>query len=96
MMGTDTDDPIKDMLKEQEDVKEYRKENVVFGNKSNLTDTKGNALEARNATVYQAIEDSKLKFFNSKNEKITSIEPGHAYATGDFLQKMIYSLGTRL
>lgn len=87
MMGTDTDDPIKDVLKELEDVKEYRKENVVFGNKSNLTDTNGNALEARNATVYQAIEDSKLKFFNSKNEKITSIEPGHAYATGDFLQK---------
>lgn len=87
MMGTDTDDPIKDVLKELEDVKEYRKENVVFGNKSNLTDTNGNALEARNATVYQAIEDSKLKFFDSKNEKITSIEPGHAYATGDFLQK---------
>lgn len=75
------------LTEELEDVKEYRKENVVFGNKSNLTDTNGNALEARNATVYQAIEDSKLKFFNSKNEKITSIEPGHAYATGDFLQK---------
>ena len=87
MIGTEKDDPIKDVLKELEDVKEYRKENVVFGNKSNLTDTNGNALEARNATVYQAIEDSKLKFFNSKNEKITSIEPGHAYATGDFLQK---------
>ncbi len=40
MMGTDTDDPIKDVLNEQEDVKEYRKENVVFGNKSDLTDTK--------------------------------------------------------
>ena len=25
MMGTDTDDPIKDVLNEQEDVKEYRK-----------------------------------------------------------------------
>ena len=87
MMGTDTDDPIKDVLNEQEDVKEYRKENVVFGNKSDLTDTKGKALEARNATVYQAIEDSKLKFFDSKNEKIKSIEPGHAYATGDFMQK---------
>ena len=87
MMGTDTDDPIRDILKKQEDVKEYRKENVVFGNKADLTDTKGKALEARNATVYQAIEDSSLKFFDSKNEKITSIEPGHAYATGDFMQK---------
>ena len=77
----------RELTEELEDVKEYRKESVVFGNKSNLTDTNGNALEARNATVYQAIEDSKLKFFNSKNEKITSIEPGHAYATGDFLQK---------
>lgn len=67
----------------------------MFGNKSDLTDTKGKALEARNATVYQAIEDSRLKFFDSKNEKIKSIEPGHAYATGDFMQKMIYSPGTR-
>ena len=96
MMGTDTDDPIKDVLKEQEGVKEYRKENVVFGNKSNLTDTKGNALEARNATVYQAIEDSKLKFFDSKNEKITSIETGHTYATGDFLQKNDLQPGNKI
>ena len=27
------------LTEELEDVKEYRKENVVFGNKSNLTDT---------------------------------------------------------
>ena len=37
--------------------------------------------------VYQAIEDSRLKFFDKNNEQITKIEPGHAYATGDFMEK---------
>lgn len=46
----------------------------------------GKELEAKNSVVYQAVEDSRLKFWQN-NEQITEIEPGHAYATGDFMEK---------
>lgn len=34
-----------------------------------------------------SIEDSRLKFFDKENKQITQIKPGHAYATGDFMEK---------
>ena len=47
----------------------------------------GEELEAKNSVIYQSIEDSRLKFFDKENKQITQIKPGHAYATGDFMEK---------
>ena len=68
-------------------VEDYRIEPVVFGEKSNLKDMHGEKLEAKNSVIYQSIEDSRLKFFDKENKQITQIKPGHAYATGDFMEK---------
>lgn len=86
-MGTDSGAALDEMLRTEEKVIEYRTEPVVWGDKSNLKDVDGKELEAKNSVVYQAIEDSRLKFFDKNNERITKIEPGHAYATGDFMEK---------
>ena len=47
----------------------------------------GEELEAKNSVIYQSIEDSRFKFFDKENKQITEIKPGHAYATGDFMEK---------
>lgn len=86
-MGTDSGAALDEMLRTEEKVIEYRTEPVAWGDKSNLKDVDGKELEAKNSVVYQAIEDSRLKFFDKNNEQITKIEPGHAYATGDFMEK---------
>ena len=86
-MGTDSGAALDEMLRTEEKVIEYRTEPVVWGDKSNLKDVDGKELEAKNSVVYQAVEDSRLKFFGKNNEQITEIEPGHAYATGDFMEK---------
>lgn len=70
-----------------ESIRDYRIEPVVFGEKSNLKDMHGEELEAKNSVIYQSIEDSRLKFFDKENKQITQIKPGHAYATGDFMEK---------
>ena len=47
----------------------------------------GEELEAKNSVIYQSVEDSRLKFFDKENKQITRIKQGHAYATGDFMEK---------
>ena len=62
-MGTDSGAALDEMLRTEEKVIEYRTEPVAWGDKSNLKDVDGKELEAKNSVVYQAIEDSRLKFF---------------------------------
>jgi len=78
---------IDEILHEMESIRDYRIEPVVFGERSNLKDMHGEELEAKNSVIYQSIEDSRLKFFDKENKQITQIKPGHAYATGDFMEK---------
>lgn len=86
-MGADSKASIDEILHEMESIRDYRIEPVVFGEKSNLKDMHGEKLEAKNSVIYQSIEDSRLKFFDKENKQITQIKPGHAYATGDFMEK---------
>lgn len=86
-MGADSKATIDEILHEMESIRDYRIEPVVFGEKSNLKDMHGEKLEAKNSVIYQSIEDSRLKFFDKENKQITQIKPGHAYATGDFMEK---------
>lgn len=73
-------------LNAQKNVKGYRSEPCIFGEKSNLTDLLGKELQAKDSVVYQALEDSSLKFFDKNNKQIRQIEPGHAYVNGDFME----------
>ena len=86
-MGADSKANIDEILHEMESIRDYRIEPVVFGEKSNLKDMDGEELEAKNSVIYQSVEDSRLKFFDKENKQITRIKPGHAYATGDFMEK---------
>lgn len=86
-MGADSKASIDEILHEMESIRDYHIEPVVFGEKSNLKDMHGEKLEAKNSVIYQSIEDSRLKFFDKENKQITQIKPGHAYATGDFMEK---------
>ena len=76
-----------DEVLENEAVADYRMENVVWGEKSNLRSVDGKDLEAKNSVVYQSLEDSKLRFFDADDHQITELAPGHAYATGKFMEK---------
>lgn len=86
-MGADSKANIDEILHEMDSIRDYRIEPVVFGEKSNLKDMDGEELEAKNSVIYQSVEDSQLKFFDKENKQITEIKPGHAYATGDFMEK---------
>lgn len=95
-MGADSKATMDEILHEMDSIRDYRIEPVVFGEKSNLTGMDGEVLEAKNSAIYQSIEDSRLKFFDKENKQITEIKPGHAYATGDFMEKNHLQTGDKI
>ena len=87
-MGKDSKNKMEAVLHdEKEEVSSYHIEPVVFGENSNLKNTEGKQLNAKNSVIYQSITDSQLRFFDKANHQIMEIEPGHAYATGNFMEQ---------
>ena len=87
-MGKDSKNKMEAVLHdEKEEVSSYHIEPVVFGENSNLKNTEGKQLNAKNSVIYQSITDSQLRFFDKENHQIMEIEPGHAYATGNFMEQ---------
>lgn len=87
---------LDEMLNTEEVVKSYRLEQVVFGSQNDITTEEGDATESSGTTMYQSIETSAITFFNMENEPITSIEPGHIYVCGGFMEKNGLEIGDRV
>lgn len=95
-MGDNCVGVLDEMLNTEEAVKSYRLEQVVFGSNNDITTEDGSATESSGTTMYQSLETSAITFFNMENEPITSIEPGHIYACGGFLEKNGLEVGDRV
>ncbi len=96
-MGKDSKNKMEAVLHdEKEEVSSYHIEPVVFGENSNLKNMEGKQLNAKNSVIYQSITDSQLRFFDKENHQIMEIEPGHAYATGNFMEQNHLQPGMKL
>ena len=84
-MGDNAVGALDEMLETEEAVKDYRLEQVVFGAQDNITTEAGEETECKNTTIYQDIERSAITFFDMENAPITSVEPGHIYVAGSFM-----------
>ena len=92
-MGEGAVGALDEMLETEEAIKEYRLEQVVFGTQADITTETGEEIECKNTTIYQSIEASAITFFDSKNEPITDIEPGHIYVCGSFMDDNGFEAG---
>ena len=95
-MGEESKTALEDVLQGNDDIKECRIEPVIWGDKSNLKKADGTKIEAKNSVVFQALEDSQLKYFDKDNKQITEIQPGHAYVTGDFMEENDLKTGDKI
>ncbi len=86
-MGDDPVGGLDEMLETEEAVKDYRLETVVYGAQDNITAADGAKLKTKNATIFQSIDHSAIKFFDDGNEEITAVEKGHIYASGKFMEE---------
>lgn len=85
-MGDDAIGSLDEMLKTETVIDAYHMENVVYGGQDNIRYEDGKKLKTKNTVIFQSIDESVIHFFDSKNEEVHSVEPGHAYASGDFLK----------
>ncbi len=95
-MGDNAVGCLDEMLNTEEVVKSYRLEQIVFGSQNDITTEDGDATESSGTTIYQSLETSAITFFNMENEPITSIEPGHMYVCGGFMEKNGLEVGDRV
>lgn len=85
-MGDNAVGALDDMLETESAIQDYRKECVVFGAQDNITKEDGSASESKNSTVYQSIDSSVITFFDAENEPVKSVQPGHVYVSGTFME----------
>ncbi len=92
-MGDNAVGSLDKMLETENAVKDYRKECVVFGAQDNVTTENGSSVKCKNSIIYQSIKTSVIHFFNIKNEKVTNVDPGHIYVSGDFMKDNGFEIG---
>ncbi len=92
-MGEGAVGALDEMLMTQEAIEDYRLETVVFGTQNDITTRDGEETESKNTTIYQSLEDSAITFFNTDNEPITDITPGHIYVAGSFMENNGFEAG---
>ena len=65
-------------------VSAYRREESIYASGSNIEIVGKELNNTNKATIIMSIDNAKLNYFTSNNEKITDIEPGKAYVSGVF------------
>lgn len=85
-MGDNAVGALDEMLETESAVSDYRMEHIVYGSQDNVTAEDGSEVEAKNATIFQSIESSVISLFDKENQKITTVEKGHVYASGSFME----------
>ncbi|MBQ3061058.1 MAG: hypothetical protein IJD02_01295, partial [Lachnospiraceae bacterium] len=67
-----------------ESISDYRREESIFASGSNIEIDDKELNNTNKAAIIMSIDDAKLNYFTSDNEKIADIESGKAYVSGVF------------
>lgn len=86
---------VEEILKNAESVKSYKSEPGIIGMRNNIKKD-GEKLEMNSNLIFQAIEDSSIKFFDKEDKEITSVKKGEVYVAGKCLEKNNLSVGDTL
>ena len=91
-LGSDGSD-IEEFISKNSNVKEYRKEELLFFNDTGLTQNGKKLVELGNTIVVLDIDNAQLNYFNKDNEIIKDIPEGQAYFTGGIVPKLELEIG---
>lgn len=86
-MGDNSIGVMDEILETEEAVKAYRMETVVYGSSNTVTAEDGTKLKGTSITIFQSIDDSCTNFFDSKNEKLTTVREGHICVSGKYMEE---------
>lgn len=86
-MGDGAVGALDEMLETEPAVIDYRLERTVFGTQDNVSTADGGKVESKNTSIFQSIDESAITFFDKENQKIETVEKGHVYVSGSFMDE---------
>ncbi len=81
------DSSIQGVLENSTKVKDYKVDQLVFGKSDVLRHQDGSELDNDRTILLQSIDRTQIKYFNSDNQVITSVEKGRIYLPARFLKQ---------
>ena len=82
---TTSDNTILDVLDNEKAVKSYKYDTCILGTKNNIK-IKGEKIDTNFNVLFQSLEGSSINFFDKNDNKLTNINKGEVYITGNFLE----------
>lgn len=82
---TTSDNKIIDVLDNEKAVKGYKYDTCVLGTKNNIK-IKGEKIDTNFNVLFQSLEGSSINFFDKNDNKLTNINKGEVYITGNFIE----------
>ncbi len=84
-MGDDVIGALDDVLKSEPAVSDYRLENIMYGSNETVRNEDGEIIKTKNAAIFQPIDKAAISYFDKDNNVISSVEEGHVYVSGQFM-----------
>lgn len=94
-MGEDVVGNLDDMLMHNSNVKDYKKEEVVFASQDQFS-IDGKKMKMKNSVLLQSLSDAGLRFFNENNEQVDFIEEGKIYMTANSMEENNLTVGDQI
>ena len=86
---------LREILDGEKTIKNYRAEPGIIALKSNVKKNH-EPLESGTNVIFQAIEDTKINFFDNDDKVIKSVKQGEVYITGRCMEKSNLSIGDEI
>lgn len=92
-MGDDSRGHADSILGKADCIKSYKIEGCIFGSQDSVTRTDGSDVKTKNTALFQSISNTKLKFFDTRNEPVTEVKSGEVMIAGKFIGNNHFAVG---
>lgn len=89
-------DSVEELLKNSENAKSYRKDDIILTSKDNFKHNDKKIMEYSNISMVQSLSGSDFNFFDSDNKIVKEVGSGKMYITGAIAGKSDLQVGDKL
>ncbi len=89
------EDTVEDLLKNSENAKSYRKDDVFFTSEENFKRGGKKLMEYSQISMVQSLSGSDFNFFDENNNVVKNVEPGKMYITGAVPKRSDLQIGDK-
>ncbi len=89
------EDTVEELLKNSENAKSYRKDDVIFTYKDNFKRGGEKIMEYSHVSMVQSLSNSDFNFFDENNNVIKKVEKGKMYITGSLPKRSGLQVGDK-